>query len=106
MKIKKFKVTDECIGCRACVGVAPDNFDINDENVAFLKKQPESDEEEVKCEEAIDVCPVGAIEAEDIATTKETVQPILANSIIKTTLDTYPQLKPILIGLSPKLRSN
>ena len=88
MEIKKFKVTDECIGCRACVGVAPDNFDINDENIAYLKKQPATDEEEVKCEEAIDVCPVGAIEAEDILEAKEPVKPILANSIIKTTLDT------------------
>ena len=42
MELKQFEVSAECIGCRACVDVAESNFDINDNNIAFLKKQPDS----------------------------------------------------------------
>jgi len=34
----KYTVSDECIGCNACVEVAKENFEINEENKAYLKK--------------------------------------------------------------------
>ncbi len=97
MSYLKYKVSDECIGCRACVDVAGSNFEINDLNKAYLKKQPDNAAEEANCNEAIDVCPVDVISTADI-------EPILSNSNIKETLDAYPQLKPILIQLSPKFK--
>ena len=104
MKKLIFKVSDECIGCKACVGVAESNFDMNDENIAFLKKQPDSKEEQANCNEALEVCPVGAISVKEISISTDNIEPILSNSIIKTTLDTYPQLKPVLTNLSPKFK--
>ncbi len=107
---KQFTVSDECIGCRACVEVADVNFDINDHNIAYLKKQPSSPDEETKCEEAMEVCPVEAISVEDVVAVEENkspaieIEPILSNAIIKTTLDAYPQLKPVLTDLSPKFK--
>ncbi|MCK4346771.1 MAG: ferredoxin [Bacteroidales bacterium] len=35
----QFTVSKECIGCRSCVYVADSNFDINDDNIAYRKKQ-------------------------------------------------------------------
>ena len=110
MAKKQFTVSDECIGCRACVEVADVNFDINDDNIAYLKKQPISPDEETKCEEAMEVCPVEAISVEDVIAVEENesttteIEPILSKSIIKTTLDAYPQLKPVLTGLSSKFK--
>ncbi|RLD52837.1 MAG: hypothetical protein DRJ05_17075 [Bacteroidetes bacterium] len=116
MQKKQFSVSDECIGCRACVEVADINFDINDDNIAYLKKQPTSTDEEIKCEEAMEVCPVEAITVEDVVAVEKVVtveenenpaieiEPILSNAIIKTTLDAYPQLKPVLTDISPKFK--
>jgi NitT/TauT family transport system substrate-binding protein len=100
---KIYKVSDECIGCRACVEVADENFDVNTSNMAFLKKQPKNEKEESLCEEALNVCPVNAISAEEI---KDNIgkEPIVASSNIKETLDKYPQLKELLISLSPKFK--
>ena len=58
---KKYKVSEKCIACRACVEVASENFAINDKNIAYLKKQPENSEDEQNCQEALEVCPVEAI---------------------------------------------
>jgi len=103
--MKKFKVSNECISCRACVEIAGDNFDINDNNIAFLKKQPESDSELELCNEALDACPVQAISSLSIeSATTTTIKPILGESNIKEILDQYPDLKQILIELSPKFK--
>ena len=101
--MKKYKVAEECIGCRACAEVAGDNFDINDNNIAYLKMQPGNDDEEAKCEEAMDICPVEAISAYK---NEETDLPdaIVAGSNIKATLDKHPELKQILINLSPMFK--
>ncbi len=104
MKQKQFEVSDECIGCMACVDVADANFDINDDNIAFLKKQPVNKEEEAKCIEAIEVCPVDAISVKETLISTDNIEPILSNAIIKTTLDTHPQLKPVLTDLTPKFK--
>ena len=103
MEYKKYKVSDECIGCMACVEVAGDNFEMNDNNIAYLKKQPSALTEQSLCNEALDVCPVAAISAEATAK-KAKAEAILASSNIKKTLDAHPELKPILIELSPMFK--
>lgn len=58
----KFYVDRTCIACDACVIAAPDNFKMHeDEGHAFLSKQPGSADEEDKCREAMEGCPVEAI---------------------------------------------
>ncbi len=101
--MKKYKVSEECIGCRACVEVAGNNFDINDTGIAFLKMQPETDGDEEKCEEALEVCPVEAISATQV-NEAETPDAIVASSNIKATLDMHPELKQVLVELSPKFK--
>ena len=101
--MKKFIVTEECIGCRACVEVAENNFKINDNNHAFLKKQPENKNEEEKCKEAANICPVEAIIFDEEAK-NEDIAAILGSSNIKQTLDNYPKLKNVLNELSPRFK--
>ncbi len=58
----KFYVDVNCIDCDLCRQTAPDNFDRNDdEGHSFLKKQPETPDEEQLCRDALDDCPVEAI---------------------------------------------
>ncbi len=99
--MKTFKVTEECISCHACVEVAPNNFAMNSLEIAYVKKQPENSDEEKRSQEALDVCPVQAIEitAQNQNLDKE---PILASSNIKKTLDSNTLLKDVLINFSPK----
>ncbi len=101
--MKRYKVSEECIGCRACVEVAGDNFDINDTGIAYLKMQPENSGDLEKCEEALEVCPVEAI-SEEIVEETNTEDAVVASSNIKATLDKHPDLKQILVGLSPKFK--
>jgi NitT/TauT family transport system substrate-binding protein len=100
----QFTVSEECIGCKACVELADANFDMNDSNIAYLKKQPENSNEEINCKEALEVCPVGAISVVEKSYVTTDIEPVLSNATIKTTLDTYPQLKPVLVKLSPKFK--
>ena len=56
------KVNEEkCIGCGACVAIAPNNFDFNDEGLSTVIGE-EVTEETVNASEA---CPVFAIEIEN-----------------------------------------
>lgn len=58
----KFYVDDTCIDCDACRATAPDNFHRNEDGgYSFLSKQPENEEEESLCVEAMEGCPVEAI---------------------------------------------
>jgi ferredoxin len=58
----RYYVDTQCIDCSFCYDTAPDNFAHNDEGgYAFVKKQPANEEEEEKCKEAMDSCPVEAI---------------------------------------------
>jgi len=100
---KIYKVSEECIGCQACVGVAPDNFEMNGSHVAFLKKQPQTEDELKKAEEALEICPVQAIYAEKEEVQND-IEPILAKDNIKEVLDKYPELKDVLVKLSPKFK--
>ena len=101
--MKKYKVSEECIGCRACVEVAGDNFEINDNNIAYLKKQPTNAIEFMHCDESIEICPVDAISAFE-SDVDDLPDAILAKSNIKETLDKHPELKQVLIDLSPKFK--
>ena len=100
MKTLKYNVTEECIGCQACIDIAKDNFDMNG-NQAFLKMQPQTDEDIKSCDAALDICPVDAITKQE-EKVDTTIKPILSSANIKETLDKYPDLKEILVKLSPK----
>ena len=57
-----FYVDSNCIDCDLCRQTAPDNFDRNeDEGYSFVNKQPENEEEEQLCRDALEDCPVEAI---------------------------------------------
>lgn len=60
------KVNDTCIGCGACVAIAPDNFDYQ-EGVSVVTNEEISE----ATKEAVDACPVGAIELEETTETAE-----------------------------------
>ena len=62
----KYYITKACIGCTLCSVIAPANFMENmDMELAvghcYVFKQPENKAEEAICEEAMDICPAGAI---------------------------------------------
>jgi ferredoxin len=58
----KYFVDNQCIDCDLCRETAPDNFKRNDDGgFSFVFKQPESPEEEERCKEAMEGCPVEAI---------------------------------------------
>lgn len=57
-----FYVDDQCIACDACVMEAPRFFAMNDdEGHAYVKLQPQTEEEKKECMEALEACPVEAI---------------------------------------------
>ena len=61
----KFYVDDQCIDCDLCRETAPDNFTRNEDGGhSFVNRQPATAEEEAKCREAMDGCPVEAIGAD------------------------------------------
>ncbi|HPF36172.1 ferredoxin [bacterium] len=58
----QFYVDSNCIDCDLCRQTAPDNFERNeDEGYSYVSKQPENEEEEELCREAMEECPVEAI---------------------------------------------
>jgi ferredoxin len=58
----KYYVDNQCIDCDLCRETAPDNFKRNDDGgYSFVYKQPTSAEEEARCKEAKEGCPVEAI---------------------------------------------
>ena len=57
----KYFVNDQCIGCETCVDIAPDYFVVKND-LAYVLRQPESDEGDNLCREAMEACPVDAIE--------------------------------------------
>ena len=59
-----FKVDKEnCIGCGACVGTCDNVFDFDDDNLAYVKNQPNNENENLAIE-AMENCPTNAIEKE------------------------------------------
>ena len=61
--IPKYLVNELCIGCELCVEIAPDYFAMKDD-LAYVKHQPDNDEGDNLCREALEACPVDAIEEE------------------------------------------
>lgn len=58
----RYYVDSQCIDCGLCSDTAPENFAHNEEGgYSYVKKQPQGEEEEGKCREAMDACPVDAI---------------------------------------------
>ena len=57
----KYYVDSNCLYCETCIELAPENFASNDDEYAYITKQPDNDSEEEQCEEALDNCPVDAI---------------------------------------------
>ena len=57
----KYYCDTECIDCNLCRETAPDNFVDHEDGYSFVYKQPENDEEEALCVEAMEGCPVDAI---------------------------------------------
>ncbi len=58
----KVKVNDSCIGCGACMSIADDVFEMNDEGLSSVKvsEVPEGSVDSVK--DAMESCPTGAID--------------------------------------------
>ena len=62
----KVSVTDECIGCGACVAVAPDVFEMDSTTMkSKVKKQPASADEVSSVKDAVEACPVDAIKTKE-----------------------------------------
>jgi len=57
----KYYVDDNCVCTKYCVAAAPRNFAMSDEGHAYVSKQPETQEEEEQCQEAMRGCPPEAI---------------------------------------------
>ena len=58
----KYFVDEQCIDCDLCRETASENFKRNeDEGYSYVYKQPENEEEEQFCKEAMENCPVEAI---------------------------------------------
>jgi len=62
MKIYEINQT-ECVGCSTCALIAPTNFAMNGNKVAFVSNQPKTDDEEAECNQALEICPVQVISA-------------------------------------------
>ncbi|MER3523968.1 MAG: ferredoxin [Ignavibacteria bacterium] len=71
----KYYVTDGCDGCAYCAAVAPDNFEFDKStNTYFVGNQTSSPEEEELVREAMEDCPVDAIQSETPTINAEAVE--------------------------------
>lgn len=58
----KTKVLDNlCIGCGACAALVPEEFDINDDGVAYALNDTVNDENKDLVNDAKENCPTSAI---------------------------------------------
>jgi len=58
----KYYVDSSCIDCDACRATAPENFARSEENgYSYISKQPQNEEEEQLCRDAMEACPVEAV---------------------------------------------
>ncbi|HOB26157.1 MAG TPA: ferredoxin [Bacilli bacterium] len=64
----KVKVnSDICIGCGACVAIAPDTFEFSDEGTSVVKNDQVTDD----AKSASESCPVNAISIDNMDEKKE-----------------------------------
>jgi len=62
----RFYVDTQCIDCDVCRVTAPANFQRSEEKgYSYVVLQPRTEEEESRCREAMDCCPVEAIGEEE-----------------------------------------
>ncbi len=62
VKGKYYVDVETCLDHECCVFEAPNNFKMDEDNwSAYISKQPENAEEELKCQQAMNCCPVEAI---------------------------------------------
>ena len=58
----KYYVDVQCIDCDVCRVTAPDNFQRNEnKGYSYVFQQPGTPDQEARCQEAMDSCPVEAI---------------------------------------------
>lgn len=58
----KWYVDENCIACDSCISIAPDFFSMDEDGEhAYVCKQPETDEDNDLCQEAMESCPSEAI---------------------------------------------
>lgn len=62
MKIKVNQ--DACIGCGACLSVAGDLFEMNEDGLSHAKVEEVPEDKQDQAKDAIESCPTGAIEEE------------------------------------------
>ena len=60
----KYYVNEDCIGCGLCAGTCPDVFSMTDEGVAVAIETEVPADVIDSAAEALNNCPVGAIEEE------------------------------------------
>lgn len=58
----KYKVNENCIGCGLCAGMCPEVFSMTDEGLAITIDEDVPEDALDSAAEAMDSCPVGAIE--------------------------------------------
>lgn len=58
----KYKVNENCIGCGLCTGMCPEVFSMTDEGLAIAIDEDVPEDALDSAAEAMDSCPVGAIE--------------------------------------------
>ncbi|MBQ9024121.1 MAG: ferredoxin [Bacilli bacterium] len=64
--MEKIKVNKEkCLGCGMCVGINSDVFEFDDDGLAKANNEKITEENEEEVKEAINSCPVSAIEKEE-----------------------------------------
>ena len=63
----KYYCDEECIDCDLCRETAAENFKRNEDGgYSFVYKQPENEDEETLCVEAMEGCPVEAIGSDGV----------------------------------------
>lgn len=61
----RFSVNDQCISCGLCVNTCPEVFQFGEDGLAHVKEQPPQGELTAKALDALEGCPVDAIEKKD-----------------------------------------
>ena len=62
--MKAFVDRDSCIGCKACVGICPEVFSMDDEGISVAIDGEIAADLLESAEEAMECCPVSAITVE------------------------------------------